>query len=255
MSRPKVSGVCRPGNAPLPRGKAPDANSGRPSGDSLSFFAPAREVVVRPWTGRRDGAGPDQQAAEARVSYWDNTDRILENIDRARSRDMERALSLNDRRARGREMDSEIPDGDATSPERLKRVFAVVEAAYRNAAQSSEIGPLAARFQAIGDISHHAARGDVSVSVHYLDSGRHDDVGVVPFEIGSVHLEEAKKESRTSRPDVNAMRVLRLRLRDGVLAAYRKIEPRLRDALKERADIGHVAAEVTLDLRPAETLE
>lgn len=189
------------------------------------------------------------------MSYWDDTDRILENIDRARSRDMERALSLNDRRARGSEMDAEVPDGDATSPERLKRVFAIVEAAYRNAAQSSEIGPLAARFQAIGDISHHAARGDVSVSIHYLDSGRHDDVGVAPFEIGGADLEEAKKETRTTRPDVNAMKVLRLRLRDGVLAAYRKIEPRLRDALKERADIGHVKADVTLDLRPAETLE
>lgn len=189
------------------------------------------------------------------MSYWDNTDRILENIDRARSRDLERALSLDDQRARGREMDAEVPDGDATSPERLKRVFAVVESAYRGAAQSSEIGPLAARFQAIGDISHHAARGDVSVSVQYLDSGRHDDVGVVPFEIGGIDLEQAKKETRTTRPDVNAMKVLRLRLRDGVLAAYRKIEPRLRDALKERADIGHLAAEVTLNLRPTQTLD
>ena len=113
----------------------------------------------------------------------------------------------------------------------------------------------AARFQAIGDISHHAARGDVSVSVQYLDSGRHDDVGVVPFEIGGIDLEQAKKETRTTRPDVNAMKVLRLRLRDGVLAAYRKIEPRLRDALKERADIGHLAAEVTLNLRPTQTLD
>ena len=75
-------------------------------------------------------------------------------------------------------------------------------------------------------------------------------MGVVPFGITPRDLEEAKKETRTSRPDVNAIKVLRLRLRDGVLAAYRKIEPRLRDAVKERADVGHVAAEVTLDLRP-----
>lgn len=188
------------------------------------------------------------------MSYRTNPDRILDNIDRARSRDIERALSLNDRQARGREMDTVVPDNDATSPERMKRVFGLVEAGYRKAAQNSEIGPLAARFRAIGDISHHMARGDISVSVHYLDSKRHDDVGVVPFEINPHDLIEAKKESRTSRPDVNAMRVLRLRLRDGVLAAYRKIEPRLRDALKDRADIGHVEAEVTLDLRPAAPL-
>ena len=186
------------------------------------------------------------------MSYRTNPDRILENIDRARSRDMERALSLDDRRGRGREMDTTIPDGDSTNPERMKRLFALVEAAYRKAAQSSELSPLAARFQAIGDISDHMARGDVSVSLQYLDSERHDDVGVVPFDITSVHLEEAKKETRTSRPDVNAMKVIRLRLRDGVLQAYKKIEPRLRDALKDRADIGHVAAEVTLDIRPKE---
>ncbi len=183
--------------------------------------------------------------------YRTNPDRILENIDRARSRDIERALSLNDRQARGREMDTTPPDGDSTSPERMKRLFALVESGYKKAAQGPEISPLAARFQSIGDISDHMARGDVSVSVHYMDSDRHDDVGVVPFTIIPRHLEEAKKESRTSRPDVNAMRVLRLRLRDGVLAAYRKIEPRLRDALKERADLGHVSAEVTLDLWPS----
>lgn len=163
---------------------------------------------------------------------------------------MERALSLHDRQARGRDMDTTVPENDATTPERMKRIFGLVESGYRKAAQGSEIGPLAARFRAIGDISHHEARGDVSVSVHYLDSGRHDDVGVVPFEIRDFDLDEAKKETRTNRPDVNAMKVLRLRLRDGVLAAYQKIEPRLRDALKERADHGHVAVEVTLDLRP-----
>lgn len=185
------------------------------------------------------------------MSYRTNPDRILENIDRARSRDMERALSLNDRQARGREMNTTVPDSDATTPERMRRLFELVDAGYRKAAQGGEISPLAARFRAIGDISHQMARGDVSVSIQYLDHERHDDVGVVPFEITPRHLEEAKKETRTSRPDVNAIKVLRLRLRDGVLAAYRKIDPRLRDALKHRADIGHVAAEVTLDLRPA----
>ena len=184
------------------------------------------------------------------MSYRTNPDRILENIDRARSRDMERALSLNDRQARCKELDTDIPDGDATTPERLRRLFKLVESGYRKAAQNTEIGPLATRFRAIGDIAHQTARGDVSVSIHYLDAERHDDVGVVPFGVTPHDLEEAKKLTRTSRPDVNAIKVLRLRLRDGVLAAYDKIKPRLRDAIKERADIGHVAAEVTLDLRP-----
>ena len=92
------------------------------------------------------------------MSYRTNPDRILENIDRARTRDMERALSLNDRQARGREMDTEIPDGDATTPERMRRLFALIEAGYQRAAQSAEISPLAARFRAIGDISHQMAR-------------------------------------------------------------------------------------------------
>ena len=188
------------------------------------------------------------------MSYRTNPDRILDNIDKARSRDMERALSLNDRQARGKELDSEIPDGDSTTPERLQRIFRVIDSAYRRAAQATAIGPLAARFQAIGDIAHQTASGDVSVSVHYLDSERRDDVGVVPFGIVKNDLDEARKATRTSRPDVNAIKVLRLRLRDGVMAAYGKIEPRLRDALKERADIGHVAAEVTLDLRPTPPL-
>ena len=184
------------------------------------------------------------------MSYRTNPDRILDNIDRARSRDIERALSLNDRQARGREMDTEVPDGDATTPERLRRVFALVEAGYRRAAQGPEMMPLANRFRAVGDISHRYARGDVSVSVLYHDSERRPDVGVVPFEITPRDMEDAKKTTRTSRPDVNAMKLLRLRLRDGVLAAYRKVEPRLRDALKERADLGHLEAEITLDLRP-----
>ena len=94
------------------------------------------------------------------------------------------------------------------------------------------------------------ASGDVSVSMRYHDSERSDDIGVVPFRVIKNDLDEARKETRTSRPDLNAIKVLRLRLRDGVVAAYQKIEPRLRDALKERADVGHVEAEVTLDLRP-----
>jgi hypothetical protein len=47
------------------------------------------------------------------------------------------------------------------------------------------------------------------------------------------------------------MKLLRRHLREGVLAAYKKIEPRVREALRERADHGHVAVQVTLDLRPA----
>ena len=184
------------------------------------------------------------------MRYNRTTDRILDRIDKVRDRDMDRVLSLNDRQARGRETDAATPDPDATTPERLRRLFTLVESGYRSAAHQTVMGPLAARFRAVGDISDRSARGDVSVSIHYLDHERHDDVGVVPFGIVPEDLEEAKKQTRTSRPDVNAMKVLRLRLRDGVLAAYRKIEPRLRDAIKERADIGHVSAEVTLDLRP-----
>ena len=73
-----------------------------------------------------------------------------------------------------------------------------------------------------------------------------------PFEIHPQDLLEAKKETKTSRPDVNAMKVLRLHLRNGVLAAYKKIEPRVRDALRERADLGHLSVQVVMDLRPAE---
>jgi hypothetical protein len=45
--------------------------------------------------------------------------------------------------------------------------------------------------------------------------------------------------------------VLRRELRKGVQAAYQKVEPRLRDALRDRADMGHVEVEITVDLRPA----
>ncbi len=186
------------------------------------------------------------------MSYRTNPDRILDNIDRARNRDAESARYRVERQAMGRELDTNVPDSDATTPERLKRIFGALEQAYTKAAQRSELGRLAARFQAVGDIHHHHARGDVSVSIQYLDHERFDDVGLSPFEIRPEQIAEAKKETRTSRADVNALKVLRKELRTGVLAAYEKLEPRIRDAIRDRADIGHVQVQVTVDLRPAE---
>lgn len=186
------------------------------------------------------------------MSYRTNPDRILDNIDRARNRDAESARFNLDRQAQGRELDTEVPPADATNPERVKRIFAVVERAYTKAAQRAELGRLAARFQSVGDIHHHHARGDVSISIQYLDHERHDDLGMAPFEIRPYEIAEAKKETKTSRADVNALKVLRKELRQGVLSAYQKVEPRIRDALRERADIGHVQVQVTVDLRPAE---
>ncbi len=186
------------------------------------------------------------------MSFRTNPDRILENIDRARNRDAESQRFNLDRQAQGRELDTEIPNSDATNPERLRRVFGAVERAYTKAAQRAELGKLAARFQAVGDIHHHHARGDVSISIQYMDHERHDDVTVSPFEIRPYELGEAKKETKTSRADVNALKVLRTELRTGVLSAYQKVEPRIRDALRERADIGHIQVVVTVDLRPAE---
>lgn len=185
------------------------------------------------------------------MGFRTNTDRILDSIDRARSRDEEGGRGAGQRQATGRELDTEVPDADHTNPERIKRIFGVVERAYTKAAQSAELGPLAARFQAVGDIQHHHARGDVSVSIQYLDSDRPDDIALSPFEIRPEDLIEARKETKTTRPDVNAMKLLRRCLREGVLSAYKKIEPRLREALRERADMGHVAVQITLDLRPA----
>jgi hypothetical protein len=186
------------------------------------------------------------------MSYRTNPDRILDNIDRSRNRAAESARFNIDRQAMGRDLDTEIPDLDATNPERLKRVFAIIERAYTTAAQRTELGRLASRFQAVGDIHHHHARGDVSISVQYMDHDRYDDVGVSPFEIKPYEIADAKKETKTSRPDVNALRVLRRELREGVLAAYQKLEPRIRDAIRDRADMGHVQVQVTVDLRPAE---
>ena len=186
------------------------------------------------------------------MGFRTNPDRILENIDRSRARDRDAPLIGSDREASGRELDTDVPGPDTTNPERMKRLFGIVERAYTACAQSSELGPLAHRFQAIGDISHHRARGAVSISVQYLDSDRSDDVGMTPFTIEKDDLVEARKETKTTRADVNAMKVLRARLRDGVLSAYKKVEPRLRDAMRDRADMGHVAVQVTVDLRPAE---
>jgi hypothetical protein len=36
-----------------------------------------------------------------------------------------------------------------------------------------------------------------------------------------------------------------------VVAAAEKLEPRVREGIRERADLGHIGARVTLDLRPA----
>jgi hypothetical protein len=185
------------------------------------------------------------------MGFRTNTDRILDSIDRARSRDDEAARGGGQRQASGRELDTQVPDADSTNPERIKRIFGAVERAYTKAAQSSELAPLAARFQAVGDITDHHARGDVSVSIQYLDSERPDDIGMSPFEIKPDALIDARKETKTTRADVNAMKLLRRSLREGVLSAYKKIEPRIRDAMRERADYGHVAVQVTLDIRPA----
>jgi hypothetical protein len=187
------------------------------------------------------------------MSLRTNPDRILESIDRERTRDEETAGRPSDnRQAVGRELDTTPPPADATNPERMKRVFGLVDQAYRSAAQGKELGKLAGRFRGIGDLHHHHARGDVSVLIQYLDSGRPPDVGMSPFEIRPADLDEAKKETESSRADVNAMKILRKELRDGVMSSYKKLEPRVRDALRERADLGHISIEVTMDLRPAQ---
>jgi hypothetical protein len=185
------------------------------------------------------------------MSLRTNPDRILDNIDRARNRDAEAARLNVDRQALGRELETEMPDLDATNPERAKRIYAILERAYTKVAQRAELGRLASRFQAVGDIHHHHARGDISISIQYMDHERFDDVGVSPFEIRAFHIADAKKETKTSRADVNALKVLRKELRGGVKAAYTKLEPRIRDAIRDRADMGHVQVQVTVDLRAA----
>ena len=184
------------------------------------------------------------------MSLRTNPDRILDNIDRSRSRD-DAGGRLSDRQASGRRLDTDLPDVDATTPERLKRLFSAVEQAYTACAQSQNLGPLAQRFQAVGDLAEHHARGDVTLAVRYLDHDRPEDFGMTPFEIRADDLVEARKQSGTSRPDVNALRVMRRELHKGVLAAYAKIEPRVRAALRDRADMGHIEVEVTIDRRVA----
>lgn len=185
------------------------------------------------------------------MSYRTNPDRILDNIDRSRNREAEESAHRFQRDASARALQTEVPESHAPTTERMRRIFRGVEEAYKETAQSGELKKLAARFQAIGDIHNHHARGDVSIAVQYLDAERDDDVAMAPFEVKADDLEEAKKETRTSRADVNALRVLRRELRNGTMAAYKKLEPRIRDAVRERADLGHVGVRVTVDLRPA----
>lgn len=185
------------------------------------------------------------------MSLRTNPDRILDNIDRARSRDD--GARGSDRQASGRELDTAVPEVDATTPERTKRIFQALERSYTAAAQSAALGPLAQRFQAVGDVNDHRAVGDVSVAVRWLDHDRNDDFGMSPFEITPADLVEARKATKTTRPDVNALRVLRHRLRTHVMEAWQKVEPRVRDALRDRADMGHVEIQVTVDIRPAES--
>lgn len=185
------------------------------------------------------------------MSFRTNPDRILDSIDRARTREEEVREAEFTRDATARELDTDVPARDATPTERLRRIFALVEKAYKATASSPEMRRLAERFQTVGDISRHHARGDVSVAIHYMDHERSDDVGVSPFEIHTARFEEARKGARSSRPDAVAIKILREELRSGVLSAYRKMEPRIRDAIRERADLGHVAAHITMDLRPA----
>lgn len=184
------------------------------------------------------------------MSFRTNPDRILDHIDRQRTRDIHATHFAHS--ATSRQLDSEVPEVGSTPTERTRRIFGLVEKGYMEVAQSADIKRLAARFQAVGDINAHHARGDVSVSIQYMDAERHDDIGVVPFEIVAADLEEARKATRTSRPDANALKVLRMNLRDGVMAAYKKVEPRIRDAIRERADLGHIAVQVTIDVRPAD---
>lgn len=184
------------------------------------------------------------------MSFRTNPDRILANIDRGRERAAEAREEFL-RQAQGRELDSEMPDRDTTPAERQQRIFKLIERAYMSVAGSRELRQLAQRFQAIGDIPNQHARGDVTVSIHYMDSERQDEVAMSPFEIRPVQFAEEKKITKTSRADVNGLRLLRTELREGVMAAYTKMEPRVREAVRERADLGHVTAQVTVDLRPA----
>lgn len=183
------------------------------------------------------------------MSFRTNPDRILDNIDRSRNRDDSGAGSI--REASSRVLDTEPLASDATQAERVRRVFATVERAYTEVASSAEMRRLAERFQAVGDISHLRARGDVIVIVYWLDHDRDDDTAMTPFEIRSERFDEIREVTKSTRPDANALRILREVLRDGVVAAAEKLEARVREGVRERADLGHIGARVTLDLRPA----
>ena len=183
------------------------------------------------------------------MSLRTNPDRILDNIDKQKLREEESRNNQN-REAVGKHLNNEAPDLDATTPERTKRIFGVVEEAYNKIASNKELGRLASHFRAVGDIPTHHARGDVSISINYIDSPRLDDIGMTPYEIVPQRLLEAKKETKTSRPDVNALKVLRFEIRNGVLTAYKKLAPRIKDALRDRADMGGVAVQITMDVRP-----
>ena len=61
------------------------------------------------------------------MGFRTNPDRILENIDRARSRELDAPRLESDLQASVRELDTEVPDVDATNPERLRRIFRLVE--------------------------------------------------------------------------------------------------------------------------------
>ena len=183
------------------------------------------------------------------MSLRTNPDRILDNIDKQKLREEENRNNQN-REAVGKALNNEAPDLDATTPERTKRIFGVVEEAYNKIASNKELGRLASHFRAVGDIPNHHARGDVSISIQYIDSPRLDDIGMAPYEIVPQRLLEAKKETKTSRPDVNALKVLRFEIRNGVLTAYKKLAPRIKDALRDRADMGAVAVQITMDVRP-----
>lgn len=185
------------------------------------------------------------------MSYRTHPDRILDNIDRERSRDADEPGVPVVRQASGRELGTEVPDPSSTHQERLTRIFKLIDSSYTKTAQSVDLRRIAARFRGIGDINHHRARGDVTISVQYLDAQHEDDVAMAPFEVRPEVLEEAKEVTGTSRPDVNALKVLRDHLREGVIAAYTKLEPRLRATIRDRADLGHVSVQITVDLRPA----
>ena len=184
------------------------------------------------------------------MSFRTNPDRILDNIDRQRNRDDDGRDNYA-RDATAKELGTELPDSDATPGERVRRIFGLIEKAYVATASSPDIRKLAQRFQTVGDISAHHARGDVTITISYLDHERMDDVGLSPFEILPSRLEEVRKTSKTNRPDANALWILSEQLRNGAASAYGKMEPRLRDAVRQRADLGHVAVRVTIDLRAA----